>query len=68
MGKLGGFFGVFTFPFLMRWHGLLSAESAAAIVSALGAITTILLLPETKGKSPEKLSVESETPLERAAG
>ena len=29
MGKLGGFVGVFAFPFLLRWHGLLSAESAA---------------------------------------
>jgi nitrate/nitrite transporter NarK len=67
MGKLGGFIGVFTFPFLMRWHGLFSAELAAATVSALGAITTVFLLPETKGKSLEELESESETPVERAA-
>jgi MFS transporter, PHS family, inorganic phosphate transporter len=67
MGKLGGFVGVFTFPFLMRWHGLLAAESGAAIVSALGAITTIFLLPETKGKSLEEIESESETPVERMA-
>ncbi len=67
MGKLGGFVGVFTFPFLMNWHGLLAAESAAAIVSALGAVTTIFLLPETKGKSLEELSTEAETPAERIA-
>jgi len=67
MGKLGGSFGVFAFPFLMNWHGLLAAESAAAIVSALGAATTIFLLPETKGKSLEQLSTEAETPAERAA-
>jgi MFS transporter, PHS family, inorganic phosphate transporter len=67
MGKLGGFVGVFTFPFLMRWHGLLAAESGAAIVSALGAITTIFLLPETKGKSLEEIASEPETPVERAA-
>jgi len=66
MGKLGGFIGVFTFPFLMHWHGLLSAESGAAIVSVLGLITTMLLLPETKGKSLEELSSEPETPMERA--
>ncbi|HEX4065971.1 MAG TPA: MFS transporter [Acidobacteriaceae bacterium] len=66
MGKLGGFIGVFTFPFLMHWHGLLSAESGAAIVSVLGLITTVLLLPETKGKSLEELSSEPETPMERA--
>jgi MFS transporter, PHS family, inorganic phosphate transporter len=38
MGKIGGFVGVFTFPFFMQWHGLSSAaEGAAAIVSVLGA-------------------------------
>jgi MFS transporter, PHS family, inorganic phosphate transporter len=67
MGKLGGFVGVFTFPFLMRWHGLLAAESGAAIVSALGAITTIFLLPETKGKSLEEIESEAGTPVERMA-
>ncbi|HEX4309584.1 MAG TPA: MFS transporter [Acidobacteriaceae bacterium] len=66
MGKLGGFFGVFTFPFLMHWHGLLAAESGAAIVSVLGLFATLALLPETKGKSLEELSSEPETPAERA--
>jgi MFS transporter, PHS family, inorganic phosphate transporter len=66
LGKLGGFLGVFTFPFLMRWHGLLAAESGAAFVSVLGLITTLALLPETKGKSLEELSSEPETPMERA--
>ena len=63
MGKLGGFVGVFTFPFLLRWHGLLSAESAAAIVSGLGAITTVFLLPESKGKSLDEIEPELETPF-----
>jgi MFS family permease len=67
MGKIGGFFGVFTFPFFMHWHGLPAAEGAAAIVSVLGLIVTIFLLPETKGKSLEELSEEPATPLERAA-
>jgi predicted Na+-dependent transporter len=58
--------GVFTFPFLMRWHGLLAAESGAAIVSVLGLITTLVMLPETKGKSLEELASESATPLEKA--
>jgi MFS family permease len=66
MGKLGGFIGVFTFPFLMHWHGLLAAESGAAIVSVLGLVTTLALLPETKGKSLEELASEPETPIERA--
>jgi PHS family inorganic phosphate transporter-like MFS transporter len=50
----------------MRWHGLLAAESGAAIVSVLGLITTLALLPESKGKSLEELSSEPETPMERA--
>src|ERR1700752_4581311 len=53
MGKLGGFPGVFVFPYLMNWKGLLAAESAAAIAGILGMIVTIAMLPETKGKSLE---------------
>ena len=67
MGKIGGFIGVFTFPFFMHWHGLPAAEGAAAIVSVLGLITTLFLLPETKGKSLEELSEEPATPVEKAA-
>ncbi len=67
MGKMGGFLGVFTFPFFMHWHGLTAAEGAAGIVSLLGLIVTIFLLPETKGKSLEELSEEPSTPVERAA-
>jgi len=67
MGKLGGFAGVFLFPYLMHWKGLLAAESAAAIASVLGLVFTIFLLPETKGKSLEELSSEAATHVERAA-
>jgi len=66
-GKIGGFVGVFTFPFFMHWHGLPAAEGAAAIVSVLGLITTIFMLPETKGKSLEELSEEPSSPVEKAA-
>jgi nitrate/nitrite transporter NarK len=58
MGKLGGFLGVFTFPFLMQWRGLSGAEGVAAVVCVLGVVATALLLPETKGKSLEELSEE----------
>ena len=67
MGKIGGFVGVFTFPFFMDWHGLPAAEGAAAIVSVLGLIVTIFLLPETKGKSLEELSDQPVAPIEKAA-
>ena len=67
MGKIGGFLGVFTFPFFMHWRGLPAAEGAAATVSILGAAVTLFLLPETKGKSLEELSEEPSTPIEKAA-
>jgi MFS family permease len=67
MGKIGGFVGVFTFPFFMDWHGLPAAEGAAAVVSVLGLIVTIFLLPETKGKSLEELSDQPPAAIEKAA-
>ena len=42
----------------MAWGGLTAAEAAAATVSLLGAIVTLTLLPETKGKSLEELNAE----------
>jgi PHS family inorganic phosphate transporter-like MFS transporter len=67
VGKIGGFVGVFTFPFFMHWHGLPAAEGAAAIMSVAGLIMTLLMLPETKGKSLEELSEEPSSPVEKAA-
>jgi MFS family permease len=67
MGKLGGFFGVFVFPFLLHWKGLLGAESAAAIASLLGLIVTWTMLPETKGMSLEEISSEPSSPAEKLA-
>ncbi|HLH12610.1 MAG TPA: MFS transporter [Methylovirgula sp.] len=58
-GKLGGFLGVFLFPIFMSWHGLFSAELAAAIASIFGIVVTLTMLPETKGKSLEELSAET---------
>jgi MFS family permease len=55
MGKLGGFLGVFLFPYLLNWKGMLSAESAATIASALGLVVALTMLPETKGKSLEAI-------------
>ena len=58
-GKIGGFFGVFTFPLLLSWHGLLTAELGAAIASLLGLLVTVTMLPETKGRTLEELSAAS---------
>jgi MFS transporter, PHS family, inorganic phosphate transporter len=58
-GKIGGFLGVFLFPIVMAWHGLIAAEAAAAAVSVLGAIVTLTMLPETKGMILEELSPEA---------
>jgi MFS family permease len=57
-GKLGGFIGVFLFPILMHWRGLLAAEAVAAGVSVIGILVTLGMLPETKGKSLEELNAE----------
>jgi MFS family permease len=67
LGKVGGFFGVFLFPYLMHWKGLPAAEAAAGISSAVGLLFTVFMLPETKGKSLEELSAEPSTAAERAA-
>jgi MFS transporter, PHS family, inorganic phosphate transporter len=40
MGKVGGFVGVFLFPYLMHWKQLMGAECAAAIVSLIGLFMT----------------------------
>ncbi len=53
-GKLGAFAGVFLFPLLLHWRGLPAAESAAAVISILGMVVTLGMLPETKGKSFEE--------------
>jgi MFS family permease len=66
-GKLGGFTGVFLFPILLSAGGLIAAESSAAVVSVLGILVTIFMLPETKGKSLEELCAEEAGPKGAAA-
>jgi MFS transporter, PHS family, inorganic phosphate transporter len=56
VGKLGAFVGVFLFPIFLAWRGLFAAELAAAIVSLLGLIVTVTMLPETKRRSLEELA------------
>jgi hypothetical protein len=40
----------------MDWHGLMTAESGAAIASVLRLLATVVMLPETKGRSLEEVS------------
>ncbi|HEX4153705.1 MAG TPA: MFS transporter [Steroidobacteraceae bacterium] len=55
-GKIGAFVGVFLFPILLAWKGLVAAEGTAALASILGLVATVGLLPETKGMSLEELT------------
>lgn len=59
-GKLGGFAGVFAFPFLLHSFGLGGAEFTAAAACVVGALLTALLLPETNGRSLEELSEQAQ--------
>jgi hypothetical protein len=67
LGKIGGFVGVFTFPFFMHWHGLPAAEGAAAIVSGLGLCRHRLPFARNQGQKPRELSEQPSSPAEKAA-
>lgn len=48
---MGGFVGVFRFPFLMQGHQLRGVELSAVAVIVLGLLITWMMLPETMYKS-----------------
>jgi MFS transporter, PHS family, inorganic phosphate transporter len=59
-GKLGAFAGAFLFPdFLAVTHGLNRAMTIAGVVAVIGLLLTLVLLPETRGKSLEQLEEEA---------
>jgi MFS family permease len=59
-GKIGAFAGAYLFPSMLASSmGIRGAEIVAAIVSVAGLLLTVLLLPETKGKSLEQLTAEA---------
>jgi MFS transporter, PHS family, inorganic phosphate transporter len=59
-GKLGAFAGAFLFPdFLAVTHGLNRAMTVAGVVAVIGLLLTLVLLPETRGKSLEQLEEEA---------
>ena len=57
-GKLGASL----FPILMACKGLIAAAAAAAAVSALGAVMTLTMLPESRGRSLGELNPEAFEP------
>lgn len=50
IGKLGAFFGAFTFPFLLRNYSVYTTMGLMSVVAFLGIFAT-MLLPEMKNKS-----------------
>jgi hypothetical protein len=57
-GKLGASL----FPILMACKGLIAAEAAGAAVSVLGAVVTLTMLPDSRGRSLEELSPDAFEP------
>ncbi|HJT56438.1 MAG TPA: MFS transporter, partial [Ktedonobacteraceae bacterium] len=58
LGKVGAFIGAFAFPYLLGLFNLPGAMAAAAIVSFVGLLVTIVLLPEPNQRSLEEISDE----------
>ena len=65
--NLAVFSACFSSLTLLHWKGLPAAELAASAPSVAGLVFTVLMLPETKGKSLEELPSERSTPVERGA-
>jgi PHS family inorganic phosphate transporter-like MFS transporter len=60
LGKCGAFLGALAFPYLLGTFHLSGAMGFAAIVSFLGLLLTIFLLPEPNQRSLEEISNEHE--------
>jgi PHS family inorganic phosphate transporter-like MFS transporter len=57
-GKVGAFIGAFAFPFLLTAYHLPGAMAVAAVVSLVGLLLTIFMLPEPNQRSLEEISDE----------
>ena len=60
LGKVGAFLGALLFPFLLSTYHLPGAMGFAAVVSLLGLLLTVFLLPESKQRSLEEISNQHE--------
>jgi MFS family permease len=57
-GKLGAFLGAFFVPLVLQSGGLRAVEAIMAVVALIGALLTMLTLPEPKGLTLEASSNE----------
>ncbi len=58
LGKVGAFIGAFAFPYLLATFHLPGAMVAAAAVSLIGLVLTLVTLPEPNQRSLEEISGE----------
>jgi MFS transporter, PHS family, inorganic phosphate transporter len=66
-GKIGAFIGTYALTTLISSAGLPRVSLLVAFVAGLGALVTVWLLPEPKGKSLEELTETSQFPTSAAA-
>ena len=59
-GKMGAFAGAYLFPHMLASWGIRGAEIVAGVVSLAGLVTTLILLPESKGRSLESISARAQ--------
>jgi MFS transporter, PHS family, inorganic phosphate transporter len=66
-GKIGAFIGTYALTSLISSAGLPRVSLLVAFVAGLGALVTVWLLPEPKGKSLEQLTETSQVPTSATA-
>jgi hypothetical protein len=62
-GRIGASISAFLFPLLFGVLGETGVIALLAIISVVGGICTLLLIPETAGRSLEDINTDSETDL-----
>jgi MFS family permease len=66
-GKIGAFVGTYALTSLLNSTGLGRVSLLVAVVSALGGLVTLRLMPESKGRSLEELSDTRDLPSSAVA-
>jgi PHS family inorganic phosphate transporter-like MFS transporter len=65
LGKVGAFIGAFTFPYILTTFNLPGVTTVSAIISLLGLLLTLYLLPEPNQRTLEEISGDHELLAER---